>query len=133
MKRLGEWNQYEHRLYLEAMARFKSWEQVSRQVKTRDPVQCRSHHQKMKCKSNRDQANRYCLGKRDAGTQWEPANLKYFSTLPAFLLDKIVDLETENSNCSTVSEDMSPGSISIFSSDAEGFEEFACCQSSEEL
>jgi hypothetical protein len=140
MKQSGQWNHHEHRLYLEAMSRFKSWEQVSKHVKTRDPVQCRSHHQKMKCKTKRenmsffrDQTSSDCSRKKDVGTQWESANLKYFSTLPVFLLDKIVGLDTGDSNFSTGSEDMSLGSISIFSSDTEGFEEFTCSQSSEEL
>jgi len=140
MKQIGKWNDLEHGLYLEEMTRFKSWEEVSKHVKTRDPVQCMSHHQKMKCKTRREnlrisrnQINSHFSKKKDVGTQWEHANLKHFSTLPVFLLDKIVCLDTGASNCSTGSEDMSLGNISIFSSDTEGFEEFTCSQSSEKL
>ena len=140
MKRLGQWNQDEHKLYLEAMVSLKSWDQVSKHVKTRDPVQCRSHHQKMKCKINRDimrfsrsQISRHSSWKKDVGTQWEPNDLKYYSTLPVFRLDKIVDLDTGYSNCSTGTEDMSLRSISIFSSDAEGFKDFTSSESSEEF
>lgn len=143
MKQSGQWNQQEHSLYLEAMTHFKSWVKVSEHVKTRDPVQCRSHHQKMKCKTKRenmrisqDQTSSHCPGKRDVGTQWEAASIKYYSTLPVFLLDKNVGLDTANSNCSTGSEDMSDisaVSISIFSSDTEGYEDFTCSQSYDEL
>ena len=116
MKARGRWTKTENALYLEAMARFKSWDQVAKHVRTRDTKQCRSHDQKMKGKEHKDtsrlkpdRVKRPKIEMKQASTQWEEPTIDAYQNLPTLQFDSMnfcYDSVSRFSACSTGNESL---------------------------
>jgi hypothetical protein len=55
------WSAEEHQVYLECRSRGLSWQEMAQMVGTRTVIQCISHHQKMKKRTDRLEQDAYAM------------------------------------------------------------------------